>query len=165
MDNNATQAERLLESLGNFTFTHPLKGEIRFSSLFASHSGFVCFIPGTGAVLPVELKELKKELDSLGILLIVVTEELLEDKEILVIREPKFFSSDKVEHYLFIEEGWKQGFMVVSPSDFLKTAADFIELDADCIRHLSLKMKTVLAEKEIPLPEEKGGCSCCRKCH
>jgi hypothetical protein len=166
MENNVSHdSAALLETLKKLTFSHPLKGEMSFESLFRAHSGFVCFIPELDQTMCGRLIEEKKELDSLGLQIIIVTKTPCEEREILVIERPSFFGDSGDDKFLFIEEGWKKAFFVPALSDFLKIAVDHIELDSQSIRHLSMKIKTILAEKEIPLPAESGGCSCCKKCH
>ncbi len=166
MDTNVFHdPDALAETLKKFIFSHPLKGEMPFESLFRAHGGFVCLIPELDQAMRDRLMEEKKELDSLGLQILIFTKMPRDDREILIIDHPSLFGDSGEVKFLFIEEGWKKAFFVPQVEDFLKTAAEHIELDSQSIRHLSMKMKTILAEKEIPLPPETGGCSCGKKCH
>jgi len=110
------------------------------------------------------LLEQKKELDPLGLQPIVISGTSCDDREILAIHRPSLMAGSGSARFLFIEEGWKKASFADTVGDFLRIAADHIELDGQSVRHLSLKMKTILAEKEIPIPPGPDGCSCGKKC-
>ncbi|MGV8118176.1 MAG: hypothetical protein AB2L14_00280 [Candidatus Xenobiia bacterium LiM19] len=161
--------EELRESLRTLTFLHPIQGKFSFENLFNAHSGFVCLMPLLEPSLLDTLKDEKKELDSLGLQLIVITGKSHEDNDILIINEPDLLKNHSIDEneFFFIEEGWKKCFFVSAPDEFLPTAADYIILDSEASKHLTEKMKTILKNKGISFEENNKCCNCatCPKDH
>ncbi|GEM_PF-1793403 len=157
--------QELLESLKNMTFHHPVQGEFPFKNLFNAHSGFICLIPSLETSLLDTFKGEKKELDPLGLQLIVVTGKAYEDNDILIITEPDLLKKHSISEnkYFFIEEKWNKGFFVASPEEFLPIAADYIVLDSGDTRHLTEKIKAILKEKGIETEGSPKWC-CCNSC-
>jgi len=142
-------SEELSGSLRTLTFYHPTQGTFPFEKLFNAHSGFVCLIPDVDSLLLHTLRLEKKELDSLGLQLIVITEKAYEEDDILIINEPELLKKHSIDEnkFFFIEEGWKNCFFVSAPGEFLPTAVDYIILDSGDSKHLTERIKTILKSK------------------
>jgi hypothetical protein len=166
-----THAHELFDMLKNVKFPHPVKGDIVLGSLFLAHSGFICLVHEIHSALLDDLRKIKKDLDTLGILLIVLAKKTFEDKEILVISLPEILESFAPhEHlFLFIEEKLKKAFIVPSPDEFLDVAVDYIDLDAQSRRHITQNVLKALQKKGRMLDagpiEEEGTCTgACAHC-
>jgi hypothetical protein len=173
MDDTMTtpNPSELMERLRNVKFPHTVRGDIALGSLLLAHSGFICLIPELDAAMLDELRAKKKDLDILGILIIIVTKKSLEDKEILIIGAPEIIEKYAPSKglFLFIEEKLRKALIVTSPEDFLGIAADHIELDDQSRKHVTANILKALQKKgklmdEKPIEDEpvcRGKCSGC----
>jgi hypothetical protein len=141
-------SEELRTALKNTGLLHPVAGKKDLFFFFRAHSGFLYFAGQESARTIETLRDLKKELDPLGIQLIMVTSTPMEDEHILIVNEPSLFGQPGIEdnRIVFIEEGFGKAFFVDSIEEILPTAARYIELDEQSEKHLPPGIKKVLRE-------------------
>ncbi|MDQ7825962.1 MAG: hypothetical protein RDV48_24380 [Candidatus Eremiobacteraeota bacterium] len=164
-DNQSGDPRALMELLKSVTFPHPARGNTEIGSLFRAHSGFACLVPEAAPALIEKLREAKKDLDILGILVVVITKEPADEKEILVVAAPHLVEdlAPGEKTLLFIKENLAGALYATSVDDFLDIAVDYCEFDDQSRKHLSGNILRAL-QKKGKMPGTGESTAAVKKC-
>lgn len=147
--NDETKLAALVEDLKSLKIKHPIAGEKDLSYFFRAHDGFLYLAEALDTGMIENLRELKGELDPLGLQLILISTADREDPSILIAGAPGIFRDHAPgkELILCVEKGFTKAFVVESKERLLATAAEYIELDEKGMRHLPPRIRKIIEEK------------------